>query len=207
MNYSSDVVADAVREYWKTCYPRTVMAFFYQKYEYDNEWEWCEELAECNASDDYETVIFQNDFCEGQTCVKNISIVSLDDIVEYYIKNHISSMSDLISRQAAIDADGLDEEIRCEMCRNQMKTRRGCDGNCKYDEKLYERIMQILDKRIKTLPSSQPEIVRCKDCKHHWTHSCMDAMPREICDLDQTFYDARVDFCSLAERRTDESND
>lgn len=47
-----------------------------------------------------------------------------------------------------IDAQGLDEEIRCEMCRNPMHTDRGCDGNCMYDEKLYERIMQILDKRI-----------------------------------------------------------
>ena len=66
-------------------------------------------------------------------------------------------MSDLISRQAAIDADGLDEEIRCEMCKNPMHTDRGCDGNCEYDEKLYEKIMQILNERIKALPSAQTE--------------------------------------------------
>ena len=66
-------------------------------------------------------------------------------------------MSDLISRQAAIDTEGLDEEIRCEICRNPMHTSRGCDGNCTYDEKLYEKIMQILDRRIKQLPSAQPE--------------------------------------------------
>ena len=89
MNNSYDVVADAIREYWKTNYPRTVIAFFYQKYKHDNEWEWCEELAECHAFNDYETVIFQNDFCEGQTCVKDILIVPLDDIVEYYTKNHL----------------------------------------------------------------------------------------------------------------------
>ena len=75
-------------------------------------------------------------------------------------------MSDTISRQAAIDTEGLDEQIRCEMCINPMHTDRGCDGNCKYNEKLYERIMQILDKRIKPLPSAQPEIIRCKDCKY-----------------------------------------
>lgn len=57
----------------------------------------------------------------------------------------------------AIDTEGLDEQIRCEMCRNPMRTDRGCDGNCQYDEKLYERIMQILDERIKPLPSVQPE--------------------------------------------------
>ena len=65
-------------------------------------------------------------------------------------------MDDQIYRQAAIDTEGLDEQIKCEMCRNPMHTVRGCDGNCKYDERLYERIMQILDKRIKPLPSAQP---------------------------------------------------
>lgn len=87
-------------------------------------------------------------------------------------------MDDLISRQAAIDTEGLEEEIRCEMCRNQMKTDRGCDGNCQ-DGKLYEKIMQILNERIKPLPSPQPETdcvlkefgncsyseTGCSDCK------------------------------------------
>jgi hypothetical protein len=103
-------------------------------------------------------------------------------------------MNDLISRQQAIDTEGLDVQIRCEMCRNPMHTNRGCDGHCKYDENLYERIIQILDKRITPLPSADPEpsqlakdiakilendqdmrvilknaeteIVRCMDCKH-----------------------------------------
>lgn len=52
-------------------------------------------------------------------------------------------------------------------------------------------------------PSVQSEIIRCKDCKHHWIHKCMDSMPIEICDLEQTFYNAEYDFCSLAERRED----
>ena len=71
-------------------------------------------------------------------------------------------MDDLTSRQAAISVEGLDEQIRCEMCRNPMHTNRGCDGNCKYDEKLYERIMQILGERIKPLPPAQPK--PCEDC-------------------------------------------
>ena len=58
--------------------------------------------------------------------------------------------------------------------------------------------------RFKDLPAVQPEIIRCKDCKHHFVHRCMDSIPTEICDLNQTFYDAEVDFCSLAERRTDD---
>ena len=56
---------------------------------------------------------------------------------------------------------------------------------------------------IEDAPTVQPEpqIIRCKDCKHHWTHKCMDSMPIERCDLEQTFYDAEVDYCSLAERK------
>lgn len=179
MSYSSDVVADAVRGYWKTCYPRTVIAFFYQKYEYDSEWEWCEELVECNASDDYETVIFQSDFCEGQTCVKDISIVPLEDIVDYYIKNLPSAQpfdkdtnvpnTDTISRQAAI---GL------------LEVALGDDWEVDY----------AVD-RMNELPSAQPDIIACGDCKHwichdrrcgYWNHGVKP-----------------LEWCCHAERRTD----
>ena len=77
-------------------------------------------------------------------------------------------MDDLISRPAAIDTEGLEEEIRCEICRNPMHTSRGCDGNCTYDEKLYEKIMQILDRRIKQLPSAQPELEKYE---YHYDHT------------------------------------
>ncbi len=65
----------------------------------------------------------------------------------------------------------------------------------------YKTINMAYDKAIETL--KEPQIIRCKDCKHHWTHKYMDSMPIEICDLAQTFYDAEYDFCSLAERRTE----
>ena len=108
---------------------------------------------------------------------------------------------DLIDRQAALDTEGLDEQIRCEMCRNPMHTDRGCDGNCKYDEKLYERIMQILGERIKPLPSVQSDIIHCKDCKH-WR----EGTAFSYCDklhgmgvLDALDYmTAEDDYCSMA---------
>ena len=74
--------------------------------------------------------------------------------------------TDLVNKRV-IDVEGLDEQIRCEMCVNPMHTDRGCDGNCRYDENLYKRIMQTLDERIKQLPSAQPEIIYCKDCVKH----------------------------------------
>ena len=102
---------------------------------------------------------------------------------------------DCISRQAAIDTEGLDEQIKCEMCINPMHTDRGCDGNCKYDEKLYEKIMQILYERIKPLPSAQSEIIYCKDCTRY-------EKKNGRCNLVEGLNVATANsFCSYAERR------
>lgn len=77
-------------------------------------------------------------------------------------------MDDLISRKAAIDiADDLRDRITVE-------------GYWAWME------------RLKKLPSAQPEIIRCKDCKH-W-----DGV--DTCDvIDAPVWDN--DFCSMAERR------
>ena len=62
-------------------------------------------------------------------------------------------------------------------------------------------ILAVRKEDIDEMTTIEPQIVRCKDCKHHLTHKCMDSMPIERCDLEQTFYDAEVDYCSLAERK------
>lgn len=85
---SYDIVLEKVREYWKQEYPKKVIVFFYQKYSHDSEWDWCAELVSPYAFDDYETVIFDNDFCEGQTNVKDIHIVPFDEIIDFYVDNH-----------------------------------------------------------------------------------------------------------------------
>ena len=77
-------------------------------------------------------------------------------------------MDDLISRQAAIDAakdwyDGL-------IC-----------GSFKG-----------LKKRLEALPSAQPEIIRCKDCKWKNNHNCTRAVEVWIDDNK---------YCAWAERR------
>lgn len=83
-------------------------------------------------------------------------------------------MDDLIKRQDAVDAiDRLD--IPEDMC-------------------VFE-ILSHIELEIGTLPSAQPEIIRCKDCKH-W-----DGV--DTCDvIDAPVWDN--DFCSMAERRNDE---
>ena len=99
-------------------------------------------------------------------------------------------MKDLIERQKAIEAV---EHITSSMsvCVNT--------DEC-YGMKRMQRQAAI---ELANLPSAQPEIIRCKDCKHHWTYRPMGNMPTETCEFEQTFYDANVDFCSLAERRTE----
>ena len=104
-------------------------------------------------------------------------------------------MDDLISRQAALDA------IR------MLQTYKLYDG----DE------MYLVDKadvqtELMMLPSAQPEIIRCKDCKHfEYDHPYIiqgiPVLGHEVCNAwgdgcktDQNGY------CFMGERRTDETN-
>ena len=86
-------------------------------------------------------------------------------------------MDDLISRQAAIDA-----------CHNYE------DGKNAY------AYGDVVEKRLKTLPSAQPEIIRCKDCKFLrltgivW--KCQNRLVMMLCEPN--------DYCSRAERKEHE---
>ena len=87
-------------------------------------------------------------------------------------------MDELISRQAAIDA------IKSRKTAEQSSA--GIMRNA---------VVDFCIDIVKKLPSAQPEIVRCKDCKH-W-----DGV--DTCDvIDAPVWDN--DFCSMAERRSDE---
>ena len=92
-------------------------------------------------------------------------------------------MDDLISRQAAIDAFGLSEKTR----------KYGGDHSGYGTMMLYE-----IQDTLKSLPSAQPEIIRCKDCREfrRWIDTDIT-----FCDLTESERDA-LDFCSRAERRT-----
>lgn len=79
-----DRVAACVKAYWQQFFPQDVVAFFFQKYIYETDWEPCEEVVFCESPNDYDSVTFLNDFCEGQTCIKDIVIVPLSEVVEHY---------------------------------------------------------------------------------------------------------------------------
>ena len=104
-----------------------------------------------------------------------ISAETVLEVVKAQLGTDLAKVgTDLISRQAALDAFNYVGEYNL-----------------------------ILYQSIKNMPSAEPKIILCKDCKHYWIHKCMDSMPIERCDLEQTFYDPGRDFCSLAERRED----
>lgn len=90
---SCDIIAEAVRNYWKKEYPQDVVVFFYQKYDYETDWRQCEELAIAHSDSDYESITFLNDFCEGETDVKDIHIVPLWIVLSTYRVDYIDTQS------------------------------------------------------------------------------------------------------------------
>ena len=96
-------------------------------------------------------------------------------------------MSDLISRQAAIDAI-VNTVSRIGLHDNSEVARYGATF----------RQHEIID-IIESLPSAQPGIIRCRNCKFASGDSriCMKFGHSPIGELD---------FCAWAERRTDEAD-
>ena len=93
-------------------------------------------------------------------------------------------MTDLISRQAAIDAI-------CRACQYDKDDYTDCDDRA--PSSTFCDYMNAL----RHLPSAQPEIVRCKDCKHY--NAGFE------CLIEGYGIERNSDwFCGDAERRTDE---
>lgn len=123
----------------------------------------------------YESAI--NKFEKGK-----ITLDEFEKMIEP-LNAEVSCDSDTISRIKAID---IAKELTITV-----------DGY----EMLNQAVMNYCAEIMQLPPAEPMRIIHCKDCKHHWTHKCMDSMPIERCDLGQTFYNAEVDYCSLAKRR------
>ena len=94
-------------------------------------------------------------------------------------------MDDLISRQAAIDATWFEPS---------------------YTDPL--NVLTEVRDRLKALPSAQPEIIRCKDCRFAtltYDGDCKycQYLEGEFGLTDAVYFDGN-DYCSHAERRTNE---
>ena len=95
-------------------------------------------------------------------------------------------MSDLISRQAAID---------------EIEERKNANG---YRNVAVISELNRLEGYIMRLPSAQPEIIHCGECKYKDDGIDEDGIPFLKCLHGRSYGGTRInDFCSWAERRTD----
>lgn len=88
---SCDIIAETVQKYWRKSYPQDVVVFFYQKYSHETDWRQCEELVIAHSDSDYESITFLDDFCEGETDVKDIRIVPLWVVLSTYRVDYIDN--------------------------------------------------------------------------------------------------------------------
>lgn len=124
----------------------------------------------------------------------NIPITELYDILEQMPSAHVNAANlpqtcnqlatDCISRQAAID---IVEEVENKRLKGEI-----------------DLTYAPMIKGINALPSAQPEIIRCRECKYAVNVGTPDMM----CNKSETWVVATDnDFgCVLAERRTDETD-
>lgn len=47
-----------------------------------------------------------------------------------------------------IYSTGMEEGIRCAMCTNPMANDRGCDGGCRLDEDMYNKVLDVIYSNI-----------------------------------------------------------
>ena len=74
--------------------------------------------------------------------------------------------------------------------------------HCKSDEDGYVWIIRKdAWSKIDALPSAQPEIIRCKDCKHRYTDG--KNVVFNVCELNHNKVQSDDWYCADAERRTD----
>ena len=102
---------------------------------------------------------------------------------------------DLISRQAAIDA----------LAENMPSTYTP-DGSHPADEGIFmaQEIYADCIQTLKELPSAQPEIIYCKDCKHYVLRALFGrsfGLCERLCNESHSILTESNDFCSHAERR------
>lgn len=104
-------------------------------------------------------------------------------------------MDDLIHRKAAIDA--------LSKAMPSLTTPDGC-GELDHDIYIVQETMVDDMRIINDLPSAQPEIIHCGDCKYKDDGIDEDGIPFLKCLNGRSYGGTRInDFCSWAERRTD----
>jgi hypothetical protein len=105
-----------------------------------------------------------------------------------------------------IEADKVEQAIKDYWKAQVDKALTLTDGNEKRINIYLEHNHELL-KAIDKLPSVQPEIIRCKECKYYREYGYVNGKPKFLprCTFSAIYVDAD-DFCSQAERREDATN-
>ena len=82
------------------------------------------------------------------------------------------------------------------------------DGRVKSEDSIYATsALRALGVIVEKLPSAQPEIIHCGDCRYKDDGIDEDGIPFLKCLHGRSYGGTRInDFCSWAERRTDEDD-
>jgi hypothetical protein len=124
------------------------------------------------------------------------SIISLPSVQPETNCSEFPNNSDTISRQAAIDAV-LNNEHSTDI------TLMGDAFGKGYTEGYKEEQNNVLQ-YLADLPSAEPEIIRCKECKHYYfTDNRVEAEQCYVCGYWDFDSPSPNGFCSFAERRKD----
>lgn len=103
---------------------------------------------------------------------------------------------DLIERQTVIEEIAYSIEL-CNKALDSMTL----GGRDRYAVEVERNSLLKLKDDFKLLPSAQPEIIRCKDCKFWKKYGYINGKPEFLpkCGFNQ-IYTSKDDFCSRAER-------
>ena len=127
-----------------------------------------------------------------------------DTAIEALRYSEFPNNSDTISRQAAIDA-----LVGITRFKTKHELMQRVNASVQDEQGWLGAVAECLDE-IEDLPSAQPEIIRCKDCKHfEYNHpyiiQSIPVLGHEVCNAwgDGCKTDENG-YCFMAERRTDE---
>lgn len=65
-----------------------------------------------------------------------------------------------MSDKILISKVGLYETIRCTICENPIKTERGCNGSCKYNEEMLSKIIDAVEGLAEERPHENWEYLK-----------------------------------------------
>ena len=119
-------------------------------------------------------------------------------VIGKYIRDHITAIEDII---AVIEIDDITTNQLFMADMNEENY--FIWNNDWYEGEKDVALIDFFPVSEAINPSAQPEIVRCKDCKHHHYEGDIPYCDR----IDYGYGWKDNDYCSRAERRTDERSD